>query len=103
LVCNAQRQQPADLAALCFGPKDIDVAQIYDGFSVSVIYGLESYRFTVSRKPPLDFIQDGFTANCRSTPLAAGRIGGLRHISGPTSEDRPGSGGERLFTPAWRL
>ena len=28
-----------------FGPKDVDVAQIYDGFSASVIYGLESYGF----------------------------------------------------------
>ena len=28
-----------------FGPKDVDVAQIYDGFSASVIYGLEILRF----------------------------------------------------------
>jgi acetyl-CoA acetyltransferase len=28
-----------------FGPKDVDVAQIYDGFSAAVIYGLESYGF----------------------------------------------------------
>jgi Thiolase C-terminal domain-like len=28
-----------------FSPKDVDVAQIYDGFSASVIYGLESYGF----------------------------------------------------------
>ena len=27
-----------------FGPKDVDVAQIYDGFSASVIYGLEILR-----------------------------------------------------------
>ncbi len=27
-----------------FSPKDVDVAQIYDGFSASVIYGLESVR-----------------------------------------------------------
>jgi len=28
-----------------FSPKDVDVAQIYDGFSASGIYGLESYGF----------------------------------------------------------
>lgn len=28
-----------------FAPQDVDVAQIYDGFSASVIYGLESYGF----------------------------------------------------------
>ena len=28
-----------------FSAKDVDVAQIYDGFSASVIYGLESYGF----------------------------------------------------------
>src|SRR5205823_8599438 len=28
-----------------FTPRDVDVAQIYDGFSASVIYGLESYGF----------------------------------------------------------
>src|SRR3984893_16523092 len=28
-----------------FTPKDVDVAQIYDGFSASVMYGLETYGF----------------------------------------------------------
>ena len=41
-----------------FRPKDVDVAQIYDGFSASVIYGLESYGFCKEGEA-LDFIQDG--------------------------------------------
>src|SRR5262249_17804305 len=39
-----------------FGPKDVDVAQIYDGFSASVLYGLESYGFCKEGEA-LDFIQ----------------------------------------------
>ena len=41
-----------------FSPEDVDVAQIYDGFSASVIYGLESYGFC-KQGEALDFIQDG--------------------------------------------
>ena len=41
-----------------FGPQDVDVAQIYDGFSASMIYGLESYGFCKEGEA-LDFIQDG--------------------------------------------
>ena len=35
-----------------FTPKDVDVAQIYDGFSASVIYGLESYGFCQGGRSP---------------------------------------------------
>ena len=41
-----------------FSPKDVDVAQIYDGFSASVMYGLESYGFC-KHGEALDFIQGG--------------------------------------------
>jgi acetyl-CoA acetyltransferase len=41
-----------------FGPKDVDVARIYDGFLASVISGLESYEFC-KQGTALDFIQDG--------------------------------------------
>ena len=33
-----------------FAPNDVDVAQIYDGFSASVIYGLESLRLLQGRR-----------------------------------------------------
>ena len=33
-----------------FSPKDVDVAQIYDGFSASVIYGLEFLRLLQARR-----------------------------------------------------
>jgi acetyl-CoA acetyltransferase len=69
-----------------FTPKDIDVAQIYDGFSASVIYGLESYGFCKEGEA-LDFIQDGrmeldgeLPLNTFGGSLSTGRIHGLSHI-----------------------
>ena len=69
-----------------FTPKDVDVAQIYDGFSASVIYGLESYGFCKEGEA-LDFIQDGrieldgeLPLNTFGGSLSTGRIHGLWHI-----------------------
>jgi acetyl-CoA acetyltransferase len=69
-----------------FSPKDVDVAQIYDGFSASVIYGLESYGFCQEGEA-LDFIQGGRVAldgelplNTFGGSLGTGRIHGLWHI-----------------------
>ena len=69
-----------------FTPKDVDVAQIYDGFSASVIYGLESYGFC-GEGEALDFIQDGrieldgeLPLNTFGGSLGTGRIHGLWHI-----------------------
>ena len=69
-----------------FTPKDVDVAQIYDGFSASVMYGLESYGFCKEGEG-LDFIQDGrieldgeLPLNTFGGSLSTGRIHGLWHI-----------------------
>jgi acetyl-CoA acetyltransferase len=69
-----------------FSPSDVDVAQIYDGFSASVIYGLESYGFCKEGEA-LDFIQDGrielggeLPLNTFGGSLGTGRIHGLWHI-----------------------
>lgn len=69
-----------------FTPRDVDVAQIYDGFSASVIYGLESYGFC-GEGEALDFIQDGrieldgeLPLNTFGGSLGTGRIHGLWHI-----------------------
>jgi acetyl-CoA acetyltransferase len=69
-----------------FSPKDVDVAQIYDGFSASVIYGLESYGFCKEGEA-LDFIQNGrieldgeLPLNTFGGSLSTGRIHGLWHI-----------------------
>jgi acetyl-CoA acetyltransferase len=69
-----------------FSPKDVDVAQIYDGFSASVIYGLESYGFC-KQGEALDFIQGGriglegeLPLNTFGGSLGTGRIHGLWHI-----------------------
>ena len=76
----------AKLTTLGFGPSDVDVAQIYDGFSASVIYGLESYGFCKEGEA-LDFIQDGrieldgeLPLNTFGGSLGTGRIPGLWHI-----------------------
>src|SRR5688572_23517727 len=69
-----------------FSPKDVDVAQIYDGFSASVLYGLESYGFCKEGEA-LDFIQNGrmeldgeLPLNTFGGSLSTGRIHGLWHI-----------------------
>ncbi len=69
-----------------FTPKDVDVAQIYDGFSASVIYGLESYGFCKEGEA-LDYIQGGrieldgeLPLNTFGGSLGTGRIHGLWHI-----------------------
>src|SRR6202008_33034 len=69
-----------------FAPQDVGVAQIYDGFSASVIYGLESYGFCKEGEA-LDFIQDGrieldgaLPLNTFGGSLGTGRIHGLWHI-----------------------
>lgn len=67
-------------------PKDIQVAQMYDGFSASAIYGLESYGFAKEGQA-LDFIQNGTLSPTGQLPmntfggsLSAGRLHGLWHV-----------------------
>ena len=83
----------ADLGAPGFTPKDVDVAQIYDGFSASVIYGLGA---TASREgEALDFIQTAASNWTASCPLGAwrqprrSRIHGLWHHRGRLAGLRP--------------
>lgn len=68
------------------GPQDVDVAQIYDGFAGSTIYGIESYGFAKEGEA-LDFVQDGrveiggaLPINTFGGSLSAGRMHGLWHI-----------------------
>src|SRR5262245_44670120 len=51
-----------------FGPAGVDVAQIYAGFSASVIYGHESYGFC-KESEALDFIQAGRSELDGAVPL----------------------------------
>ncbi len=69
------------------GPQDVDVAQIYDGFAGSTIYGIESYGFC-GEGEALDFVQDGrveiggeLPINTFGGSLSAGRMHGLWHVA----------------------
>src|SRR3982751_6135234 len=69
-----------------FSPKDVDVAQIYDGFSASVLYRLESYGICQEGEA-LDYMQCGriepegeLPLNTLGGSLSTGRIRGLWHI-----------------------
>ena len=69
------------------GPQDVDVAQIYDGFAGSTIYGIESYGFAKEGEA-LDFVQDGnveisggLPINTFGGSLSAGRLHGIWHIA----------------------
>src|SRR6266481_717316 len=70
-------------------PRPVDVAQIYDGFSASVIYGLESYGFCKEGEA-LDFIQDGRIELDGELPLNT--FGGSLGTGGSAS----GQGRQRL-------
>lgn len=68
------------------GPQDVDVAQIYDGFVGSAIYGFEAYGFCKEGEA-LDFIQNGrveldgeLPVNTFGGSLSAGRLHGGWHI-----------------------
>ena len=91
-----------------FSPKDVDVAQIYDGFSASVIYGLESYGFCKEGEA-LDFIQDGrieldgeLPLNTFGGSLGTGRIHGLWHIIEGALQASGRAGRGRSRTPMSR-
>jgi len=69
-----------------FGPKGVEMAQIFDGFSASLIYDLESHGFC-NEGEALDFIQDGrieldgeLPPNLFGDSLSTGRIHGFWHI-----------------------
>jgi hypothetical protein len=81
-----------------FAPKDVDVARIYDGFSASVIYGLESYGFC-KESEALDFIQDGRIELDGELPLNpfGGSLGtGRIHGCGTSLRCAAGIGPRRL-------
>ena len=71
-----------------FTPKDVDVAQIYDGFSASVLYGLNCTDFARKAKDSISSRTDAWssTANYRSTLSAAVSARGASMGSGISSK-----------------
>src|ERR1700716_970202 len=85
-----------------FTPKDVDVAQIYDGFSASVIYGLESYGFC-KQGEALDFIQGGrigldgeLPLNTFGGSLGTGPIPVLWHLTEAPLQDSGRAGSRQV-------
>src|SRR5690606_24681571 len=69
------------------GPGDMSAAQLYDGFSPSALYWLESAGFC-RRGDAVEFIQDGRIAvdgelplNTFGGSLSQGRLHGMGHIA----------------------
>jgi acetyl-CoA acetyltransferase len=82
------------------GPKDVDVANLYDGFAPSTIYHLESAGFC-KRGEGWQFIQDGRIAldgelplNTFGGSLSEGRLHGMGHIA-ESIRQVTGQAGER--------
>ena len=105
---RAAEARRADLGALGLLPEGRRRPQIYDGFSASVIYGLESYGFCKEGEA-LDFIQDGrieldgeLPLNTFGGSLGTGRIHGLWHIIEGALQASGRAGNARSRTPTYR-
>jgi acetyl-CoA acetyltransferase len=79
-------------------PSDIDVAQIYDGFSPSVLYWLEAAGFCVEGTAS-QFIQDGniglsgdLPVNTFGGSLSEGRMHGMGHVAEAVRQLRADAG-----------
>ncbi len=86
-------------------PKDVDVAALYDGFSVFVPMWLEAFGFC-KRGEGEAFIADGQTALTGSTPtntgggqMSAGRLHGFGHLHEACTQ-LWGDGGRRQVSKA---
>jgi len=74
-------------SATGFGPKDIDVAQLYDGFSIFVVTWLEGMGF-LPKGEAMAFLREGRGAldgelpiNTNGGALGEGRLHGMSHLS----------------------
>ncbi len=85
---------------------DMNAAQLYDGFSPSVLYWLEAAGFC-GRGEALDFIQDGRISLGGSLPvntfggsLSQGRLHGMGHVVEAVDQLRGTAGGRQLPDPS---
>ncbi|MBW2268577.1 MAG: acetyl-CoA acetyltransferase [Deltaproteobacteria bacterium] len=102
---DSTRTSAADMAPRLFemagvGPHDIDVAELYDCFSYSVLVQLEDYGFCKKGEGGA-FVESGATALGGSLPvnthggfLSEGYVHGLNHVYEAVSQLR-GDAGER--------
>lgn len=103
---DAGAQMPDDLWARSgCGPDDMKAAQLYDGFSPTVLYWLEALRFC-DKGDALDFIQDGRIERSGTLPvntfggsLSEGRLHGMGHIIEAVKQLQGRAGPRQLADP----
>ena len=77
-----------DMAGI--GPKDIDVVEIYDAFTISVIVGLEDLGFCEKGEGgPIDRPASGPAPACPSIPPVAGFATATRGCSASSCWSKP--------------
>lgn len=104
---DTTRSSAADMAPRLYemagvGPKDIDVAQIYDCFTYSVLVQLEDYGFCAKGEAG-PFVESGATALGGSIPvnthggfLSEGYVHGLNHVFESVSQLRGEAGARQI-------
>lgn len=99
-VGGATRVAARVYAAAGVGPQDVDVAELYDAFTISVLLQLESYGFCADGESG-PFVLSGATALGGSVPvnthggfLSEGYVHGLNHVCEAVQQLR-GQAGDR--------
>jgi acetyl-CoA acetyltransferase len=101
-VSEAARVAPRLYAMAGVGPGDIDVAEIYDCFTYSVLVQLEDYGFCAKGEGG-PYVESGATARDGALPvnthggfLSEGYVHGINHIAEAVAQLRGTAGGRQV-------
>ncbi|WP_433326458.1 thiolase C-terminal domain-containing protein [Spirillospora sp. CA-294931] len=93
-VTEAARLAPRLYAMAGAGPEDIDVAELYDCFTYSVLVQLEDYGFCVKGEGGAYVESGGLPVNTHGGFLSEGYVHGINHIAEAVAQLR-GTAGDR--------